>query len=72
MAKSWPANSERSLQALNEEEKEIMGSEGLLELINQIDSDIHENYNKVLNHREMKTRIIEIYWGRKPCLKPKL
>ena len=36
MAKSWPANSERSLQALNEEEKEIMGSEGLLELINQI------------------------------------
>ena len=41
MAKSWPANTERSLQALIEEEKQIMESEGLPELISQISSDIN-------------------------------
>lgn len=72
MSKSWPASTQRSLKVLNEEEKEIMGSEGLLEIISQIDSDIQENYNKVVKNPDMKTRIVEIYWGRKPCLKPKL
>ena len=67
MAKYWPVVAQQKLAALRDEEKNILAADGLQELIDSIERDIAENYNKVVSHREMKDRIISHITERKPA-----
>ena len=45
MAKYWPVSAQRKLINLQEEQRQILMTNGLQELIDSIESNIDENYN---------------------------
>ena len=67
MAKWWPAWAQEQLVLHAKEEKEILVADGLAKLIKTIRADITKNFNNVVSHREMKSRIISLFTERKTC-----
>ena len=67
MAKWWPAWAQEQLVLIAKLEKEILAVDGLKELIKTINVDITQNFNNVVSHPKMKSRIISLITERKTC-----
>ena len=67
MAKSWPVWAQEQLEILVEEEKHLLESDQLAELLATVKEDIDTNYNTVVSHPKMKNRFFRLISERKTC-----